>query len=98
MVTKDYVPRQTIRHWVIIVACVSLLVGQAGLGVQATEQKHSRIQLSGTKLTDEEFYKLLNKKLGNNYESLQVTIAASATPAGLPTRISSNRISRAPGV
>jgi hypothetical protein len=76
MVTKDYVPRQTIRHWVIIVACVSLLVGQAGLGVQATEQKHSRIQLSGTKLTDEEFYKLLNKKLGNNYESLQVTIAA----------------------
>jgi hypothetical protein len=69
-------PRQKLQRWVLIVACVSLLVAQASLGVQAAEQKHSRIQLFDKKLTDEEFYTLLNKKLGNNYESLQVTIAA----------------------
>jgi len=44
--------------------------------VQAAEQKHRRIRLFDKKLSDEEFYKLLNKKLGNNYESLQVTISA----------------------
>jgi hypothetical protein len=76
MVGKGNFPRQRLQRWVLMVACVSLLVGQASLGVQAAEQKHSRIRLFDKKLTDEEFYKLLNKKLGNNYESLQVTIAA----------------------
>ena len=57
-------PRQKMRHWVLTVACVGLLVGQASQGVQAAEQKHSRIRLSGKKLSDEEFYKLLNKKFG----------------------------------
>jgi hypothetical protein len=76
MVGEVNFPRQKMRHWVLVVACVGLLVGQTSLGVQAAEQKHSRIQLSDKKLTDEEFYKLLNKKLGNNYESLQVTISA----------------------
>jgi hypothetical protein len=76
MVRKDYSPRQKLRHWVFIVACISLLVGQASLETQAAEQKHSRIHLFGEKLSDEEFYKLLNKTLGNNYESLQVAIAA----------------------
>jgi len=76
MVRKDYSPRQKLRHWVLIVACISLLVGQASLETQAAEQKHSRIHLFGKKLSNKEFYKLLNKTLGNNYESLQVTIAA----------------------
>ena len=69
-------PRQKMRRWVLAVACVGLLVGQASQGVQAAEQKHSHIRLFDKKLSDEEFYKLLNKKLGNNYESLQVTISA----------------------
>jgi hypothetical protein len=76
MVGEVNFPRRKMRHWVLVVACVGLLVGQTSLGVQAAEQKHSRIQVSDKKLTDEEFYKLLNKKLGNNYESLQVTISA----------------------
>lgn len=76
MLRKDYSARLKLRHWVFIVACISLLVGQASLETQAAEQKHSRIHLFGKKLSDEEFYKLLNKTLGNNYESLQVTNAA----------------------
>jgi hypothetical protein len=76
MVRKDYSARQKLRHWVFIVACISLLVGQASLQTQAAEQKHGRIHVFGKKLSDEEFYKLLNNELGNNRESLQVTIAA----------------------
>lgn len=63
MVRKDYSPRQKLRHWVLIVTCVSLLVGQASLETQAAEQKHSRTHLFGKKLSDEEFYKLLNKSV-----------------------------------
>ena len=45
IVRKDYSPRQKLRHWVLIVTCVSLLVGQASLETQAAEQKHRRTHL-----------------------------------------------------